>query len=279
MTRQRRFIVIPNWDDFQHYKKDRTPPWIKVHNKMLDDYEFTTQLTDAQRYHLVGLWLLASRTKNRIPFDTAWIAKHVSATSPIDLSVFVDLGFIEIVDELGQQVHEGRTEDLLAGAEQDASTSIARRSGDGSLSREEENRSDESRGEEMGAPAAALDESRPAVSLARGGTSSPDGPPYLHRLPDGWKPSTTVLQGIEARLIPSEFIEERVTAFCLHYAEKGLTNGHAEPPSWGKLCHDFVLRDWGRDRTEWTRARAGGAPQGAGAAAALQDVGDTSWMR
>ena len=30
---------VKNWDEFQHYK-DRNPPWIKLHNHLLDDYEF-----------------------------------------------------------------------------------------------------------------------------------------------------------------------------------------------------------------------------------------------
>ena len=47
-----------NWDGFQHYKK-RSPPWIKLHNKLLDDYNFH-RLQVASRALAPLLWLLAS---------------------------------------------------------------------------------------------------------------------------------------------------------------------------------------------------------------------------
>jgi hypothetical protein len=47
-----------NWDKFQHYR-DRTPPWIRLHRALLDDYEFHG-LPDASRALAPCLWLLAS---------------------------------------------------------------------------------------------------------------------------------------------------------------------------------------------------------------------------
>ncbi len=49
---------VKNWDRFQHYK-DRTPPWIRLHRGLLDDYEFHC-LPDASRALAPCLWLLAS---------------------------------------------------------------------------------------------------------------------------------------------------------------------------------------------------------------------------
>lgn len=52
-------IIMPhNWSDFQHYK-DRAPPWIKLHRKLLDNYDFHT-LPIASKALAPMLWLIAS---------------------------------------------------------------------------------------------------------------------------------------------------------------------------------------------------------------------------
>ncbi len=61
---------VKNFERFQHYK-DRSPPWIKLYNELLDDYSFAC-LDDAAKFHLIAIWLLASRTDNRIPYDATW---------------------------------------------------------------------------------------------------------------------------------------------------------------------------------------------------------------
>ena len=33
------YFSVRNWDEFQHYK-DRDPTWIKLYNRLLDDYAF-----------------------------------------------------------------------------------------------------------------------------------------------------------------------------------------------------------------------------------------------
>lgn len=47
-----------NWDQFQHYNK-RTPPWIKLHRGLLDDFDYQ-RLPVASRALAPMLWLLAS---------------------------------------------------------------------------------------------------------------------------------------------------------------------------------------------------------------------------
>lgn len=47
-----------NWDEFQHYKK-RNPPWIRLYNRLLNDYNFH-RLHVASRALAPMLWLLAS---------------------------------------------------------------------------------------------------------------------------------------------------------------------------------------------------------------------------
>jgi len=85
---------VKNFERFQHYK-DRSPPWIKLYNELLDDYSFGL-LPDASKLHLVAIWLLASRSNNRIPHDPGWIAKRISATEKVDLELLRVSGFIEV---------------------------------------------------------------------------------------------------------------------------------------------------------------------------------------
>lgn len=83
---------IKNFDRLQHYK-DRSPPWIKLYNGLLDDYAFA-HLPDASKAHLLAIGLLASRYSNKIPLDANWIASRINATSPVDLDGLIKSGFI-----------------------------------------------------------------------------------------------------------------------------------------------------------------------------------------
>jgi hypothetical protein len=88
-----RYISIVNWAEFQHYK-DRSPPWIKLHGQILENYDYTA-LPDHSKAHLIGLWLLASRTDNKIPADPKWLANKLSASTDVDLKSLADAGFIQ----------------------------------------------------------------------------------------------------------------------------------------------------------------------------------------
>jgi hypothetical protein len=86
------YLSIKNFEEFQHYK-DRAPPWIKLYNRLLDDYEFG-RLPDASKAHLISLWLLASRMDNKIPNDPPWIASRINATGPVDIALLASTGFV-----------------------------------------------------------------------------------------------------------------------------------------------------------------------------------------
>lgn len=92
MTPERYFRVV-GWDDFQHYKH-RDPPWVKLHRRLLDNFAWSL-LPDASKGHLVGVWLLASRHDNCVPYEPAWVATRIGATTAVDLEVLVAAGFIE----------------------------------------------------------------------------------------------------------------------------------------------------------------------------------------
>jgi len=52
---------IRNWHEFQHFK-DRMPPWIKLHKRILDQRDINV-ISDRSFRVLIGLWLLASEDK------------------------------------------------------------------------------------------------------------------------------------------------------------------------------------------------------------------------
>ena len=88
------FFKIKDWDEKQHYR-DRAPPWIKLYNHLLDDYEFGS-LQDASKLHLMLIWLLASRNNNKLPFNARWIKQRIGVESEVDLTELLDFGFIEM---------------------------------------------------------------------------------------------------------------------------------------------------------------------------------------
>ena len=57
-----------NWSNFQHYNK-RTPPWVKLHRTLLDDFDYQ-RLPLASRALAPMLWLLASEYDDGV-FDAS----------------------------------------------------------------------------------------------------------------------------------------------------------------------------------------------------------------
>lgn len=55
---------IPNWSSFQSYK-DRSPPWIRLHKRLLDDYNFH-KMSDSAQALLPMLWLLVAEDSDPV---------------------------------------------------------------------------------------------------------------------------------------------------------------------------------------------------------------------
>jgi hypothetical protein len=53
-------LKVKGWEEFQHYKH-RSPPWIKLHKKLLDNFEYHC-LPLASRALAPMLWLIASES-------------------------------------------------------------------------------------------------------------------------------------------------------------------------------------------------------------------------
>ena len=87
---------IKNWAEFQHYK-DRSPPWIKLHRALLDDFHFTS-LPLASKALAPMLWLLAAESKDgTVNLDPEWLAWRLRI--PADdvregLSPLIERGFL-----------------------------------------------------------------------------------------------------------------------------------------------------------------------------------------
>lgn len=87
-----------NWKSFQHYR-DRDPTWIKLHKRLLDDFEFHS-LPLASQALAPMLWLLASEDKEgwidadpkRIAFRLRRTAKEISES----INPLIDGGFFEL---------------------------------------------------------------------------------------------------------------------------------------------------------------------------------------
>lgn len=107
-----RMFSVKNFSQLQHYS-DRSPPWIKLYNYLLEDYEFA-KLPDASKFHLVAIWLLASRTKNKIPYDSQWVQMKIAASEVVNLDALAQAGFI-VVDQ--EEKHDARS--VLANGKQD----------------------------------------------------------------------------------------------------------------------------------------------------------------
>jgi len=90
------YLRFKGWEKLQHYK-DRNPPWIKLHNYILDDFYYC-QLPDNTKAHLTNLMLLASRTNNEVPFNPEWIKPRISANTDINFDLLLKTDFIQIVD-------------------------------------------------------------------------------------------------------------------------------------------------------------------------------------
>jgi len=75
MSTPDRWIVIPRWWEFQHYK-NRDPKWIKAYTRLLNDAEYLA-LSWRLRGLLHGLWLLYAASDGQLPASPAVIATRL----------------------------------------------------------------------------------------------------------------------------------------------------------------------------------------------------------
>lgn len=91
-----KYLEVKNFERFQHYR-NRTPPWIKLYNSLLDDFDFLS-LPEAARAQLVLLWLVASRHENRIPADDSYLRRTIHVKGRLHIKTLLDAGFLAVVE-------------------------------------------------------------------------------------------------------------------------------------------------------------------------------------
>jgi hypothetical protein len=90
-----RWIIIPGWDTFQHYK-DKDPGWIKAYTSLLHKDEYL-RLTGHQRGVLHGLWLAYASAHCQLRLDTASLTRQLALrVSSATLEALTNAGFIEV---------------------------------------------------------------------------------------------------------------------------------------------------------------------------------------
>lgn len=103
-------IRVKNWEQFQHYK-ERTPPWIKLHKSLLDDYKFHC-LPVASRALAPCIWLLASESDDgsvahdpeMIAFRLRMSVKEVEAA----IEPLVSAGFLTLFHDASEPLAESK---------------------------------------------------------------------------------------------------------------------------------------------------------------------------
>lgn len=101
-----KYLKVKNWELYQHYT-DRNPPWIKLHNSLLDDFDFM-RLDDELKWQLIAIWLLASRTNNKIAYDETWIGMKIGIHTKPKIELFISLGFLTIYQDASNAQAEGK---------------------------------------------------------------------------------------------------------------------------------------------------------------------------
>jgi flagellar biosynthesis GTPase FlhF len=102
-------LAVKNWSEFQHYK-DRSPSWIKLHKRILDDRVFHL-LPVASRALAPMIWLLASEHEGGVlPFDLGDFAYRLRQTEKeIENAVnpLIDKGFLILAQTASEPLAEG----------------------------------------------------------------------------------------------------------------------------------------------------------------------------
>lgn len=102
------YLVVKNWDSFQHYK-DRSPPWIKLHKGLLDDFDYQ-RLPLASRALAPMIWLLASESNDgAVEYNIEKLAFRLrTSVDEVEqgLTPLIDKGFLLVASNpLASAVH------------------------------------------------------------------------------------------------------------------------------------------------------------------------------
>lgn len=117
-------VIVPNnWAELQHYK-DRSPPWIKLHKKLLDNYEYQC-LQLASKALAPMLWLIASEHESgHIDADAKKLAFRLRMTEQEvadALKPLIENGFFSEVRSFASKAPARRKRDAMPETETEKS--------------------------------------------------------------------------------------------------------------------------------------------------------------
>lgn len=92
------WIVIPNWDRFQHpdvaRNKHGIPPWIRTYTQLMNDDDFLA-LTFHQRGVLVSLWLEYATSRRQLRDSTSTVSRRLGQrVTRATLDALIHAGFL-----------------------------------------------------------------------------------------------------------------------------------------------------------------------------------------
>lgn len=84
------------------------PTWWKMYASQIERLQ-ALDMTDAERWHVIALWQLATEMGNTIPDSAEWLAHRLGLSEPIDLDRLEDLGLIGPVGKTPRaRAHDAR---------------------------------------------------------------------------------------------------------------------------------------------------------------------------
>lgn len=120
------WIVVPNWDKFQHYS-DRTPPWIKLYLELEHKPEWLA-LNDTARGLLVRIWVAFAASRGVLHLSLVqkqdWSRYHAGHLESLNHAGFIVLSASK---PLALEKRRVEKKELGAGASKNGPTSAVSR--------------------------------------------------------------------------------------------------------------------------------------------------------
>ena len=116
-----KYLKVKNWEQYQHYK-NRCPPWIKLHVKILNDRCFTS-LPCASRGLLMQLWVIASEYDGKVPNDLKELKYRLrdDTISQETINLLISKGLLSICKQAQADASECFSEESRGETETDIS--------------------------------------------------------------------------------------------------------------------------------------------------------------
>lgn len=104
------YIRVRNFEKWQSFTS-RRPTWVKVYLALPSDPSFA-DLTDAQRWHFIGLLLIAAAEGNIVANRPKGLGRAAGCDGPMDVAALIEVGLVEaLTDEEAEAANEQKRSD------------------------------------------------------------------------------------------------------------------------------------------------------------------------